>query len=138
MSAQSLALVLVGAIACGSPPVHRAPVPQAAAILPDTAFADLDHEQRIELMKTHVLPVITPVFQRHDRTKFATVDCKTCHAEGTWQMPNRELAILDLEDLSAHEPADVEWMKTEIIPAMRQVLRDPTLRCARCHPVAGP
>ena len=125
-------------IACGSPAITRAPAPSATAVLPDATFAELDRDQRVELMKTHVLPALTPVFQRHDRTKFATVDCKTCHAEGDWAMPNRELAVLDLEDLSAHEPADVEWMKTEIVPAMRKVLRDPTLRCGRCHPVAGP
>jgi hypothetical protein len=127
-----------GMISCGSPAATRAPVPRAVEVLPDATFAELDRDQRAELMKTHVLPAMTPVFQRHDRTKFATVDCKTCHAEGDWTMPNRELAVLDLEDLSAHEPADVEWMKTEIVPAMRKLLRDPTLRCARCHPVAGP
>ncbi len=138
MSPQSLALAVLGAIACGSPVPPRARPTRAIALLPDTAFADLDHDQRALLMKTHVLPVLTPVFQRHDRTKFAIVDCKTCHAERNWEMPNRELVVLDLEDLSAHEPADVEWMKTEIVPAMRQVLRDPTLRCGRCHPVAGP
>lgn len=130
--------LLVVAIGCSSPATPRAPVTRAVEVLPDATFAELDHEQRIELMKTHVVPVLTPVFQRHDRQKFQTVDCKTCHAEGDWKMPNRELAVLVLEDLSAHEPADVEWMKTEVVPAMRKVLRDPTLRCNRCHPVAGP
>lgn len=132
-----LALAALGAIACGpSSAPHRIP-PPATETLPDTAFANLDHDHRIALMKTHVMPVMTPLFQRHD-PKFSTVDCKTCHAEADWKMPNKELAVLDLEDLSAHEPADVEWMKTQIVPAMRKILRDDTLRCGRCHPVAGP
>jgi len=138
MSPQSFALAWVlGAIACGPSPSRRAPPPRATEILPDTAFADLDREQRIRVMKTHVMPAMIPVFQRHD-AKFSTVDCTTCHAEGDWKMPNRELAVLDLDDLSGHQPADVEWMKTEVVPAMRKILRDPTLRCGRCHPVAGP
>ncbi len=132
------AVIACFVVGCSSPTATRAPVPRAVEVLPAATFAELDHDQRIELMKTHVVPALTPVFQRHDRTKFQTVDCKTCHAEGDWTMPNRELAVLDLEDLGAYEPEDVEWMKTEIVPAMRKVLRDPTLRCARCHPVAGP
>ncbi len=131
-----LRLLVVCVIACGPGPVRRVP-PPATESLPDTAFANLDHDQRIALMKTHVMPVMTPLFQRHD-PKFSTVDCKTCHADADWRMPNKELVVLDLDDLSAHEPADVEWMKTEIVPAMRKILRDPGLRCARCHPVAGP
>jgi hypothetical protein len=123
-------------LACSPPPTHR-PVSRAVETLPDTPFANLDHDQRAALMKTHVMPAMTPLFQRHD-AKFQAVDCKTCHADGSWAMPNPELAVLDLEDLSAHEPADVEWMKTEIVPAMRTILRDPTLRCDRCHPVARP
>ena len=130
-------LLALALIACSPPPAGHRAAPPAVETLPDTAFANLDHDQRVTLMKTHVMPVMTPLFQRHD-AKFQAVDCKTCHAEGDWKMPNRELAVLDLDDLSAHEPADVEWMKTEIVPAMRQVLRDPRLRCNRCHPVAAP
>lgn len=133
---QMLRLLVVLSIACSQGPVRRVP-PPATETLPDTAFANLDHAQRTVLMKTHVMPVMAPLFQRHD-PKFQAVDCKTCHAEADWKMPNRELAVLDLDDLSAHDPADVEFMKTQIIPAMRTLLRDPTLRCGRCHPVAGP
>jgi hypothetical protein len=130
-------LVLAGLVACGSP--ARVPVvpERAVEVLPDVPFADLDREQRIQLMKTHVVPAMTPVFQRHEPTKFAVVDCKTCHAEGNWQMPNAELPQLDLSDLGEFDPRDVEWMKTEVIPAMRGVLRDPELRCGRCHPLRG-
>lgn len=132
----SLVLAVVAAVGCTPRPERRPPPARAIEVLPDVPFAQLDRDQRAELMKTHVLPAITPVFQRHD-PKFHVVDCKTCHAETGWTMPNRELAVLDLDDLSAHEPADVEWMKSEIVPAMRTVLRDPTLRCGRCHPIAG-
>jgi hypothetical protein len=132
-------LVVVGLIACGSrDPVSRAPVPRAVPVLPDVAFAELDHDQRIELMKTHVIPTITPVFQRHEPKKFAVVDCKTCHAEADWKMPNTELPQLDVSDLGEFDPRDVEWMKNEIVPTMRGILRDPALRCGRCHPLRGP
>lgn len=130
-------LIALAVVACSPPPVGHRAAPTAVETLPDTAFADLDHDQRALVMKTHVMPAMTPLFQRHD-AKFQAVDCKTCHNEHGWTMPNPELAVLDLDDLSAHEPADVEWMKTEIVPAMRTLLRDPSVRCDRCHPVARP
>jgi hypothetical protein len=130
-------VVLAAAVGCSSPPPRRVPVPQAVEVMPDVGFAELDRDQRARFMKEHVLPTIKPLFTGHD-PKFAGFTCKTCHAETSWQMPNPELPHLDLTDLGGFEPADVEWMKTEIVPAMREVLRDPTLRCARCHPVAGP
>jgi hypothetical protein len=128
-------LVVVWAVACGSPAPTRAPVPHAVAVLPEVSFAELDPEQRIELMKTHVVPAMTPLFQRHEPQKFAVVDCKTCHAETSWKMPNAELPHLDLADLGEFDSRDVDWMKNEIIPAMRRVLRDPDVKCGRCHPL---
>ena len=127
--------LLVLALGCSSPVVPRAPVPRAVEVLPDVVFADLDHEQRVQLMKQHVLPTMTPLFQQHDPKKFSEVGCKTCHAEHAWTMPNPELPHLDFDDLSGFEAADVEWMKTVIVPAMRDQLRDPSVRCGRCHPI---
>jgi hypothetical protein len=125
-------VLLVLAVACSSPPPGRAPVPLAVEVMPDVAFAELDANQRAHFMKEHVLPTMKPLFTGHD-PKFAGFTCKTCHAETTWSMPNPELPHLDLGDLDGFEPADVEWMKTEIVPAMRKLLRDPELRCGRCH-----
>lgn len=102
--------------------------------MPDVGFAELDHDQRTRFMKQHVLPTIKPLFTGHD-PKYAGFTCKTCHAESSWTMPNPDLPHLDFDDLGGFEPADVEWMKSEIVPAMRELLRDPELRCNRCHPI---
>ena len=126
---------LLLAIGCSSPAVTRAPVARAIEVLPDTAFADLDHAQRTQLMKERVLPTMTAKFRDHDPKKFGEVTCTTCHAEHSFDMPNPELPHLDFGDLSGFEPADVEWMKTVIVPAVRDVLKDPTIRCGRCHPI---
>lgn len=129
-------IVAVAALlSCSSSPApSRAPVPHAVTVLPDVPFADLDPRQREQLMTEHVLPEIGPLLARHDPQKFADVTCKTCHAETTWTMPNPELARLDLADLSAFDARDVELMKSTVVPAMRRLLRDPELRCERCHP----
>jgi hypothetical protein len=129
-----LRLVLLVAIGCSSPP-PRVPVRRAVEVLPDVAFAELDHAQRTKLMKEHVLPAMTKRFRDHDPKKFADVTCKTCHAKHSFEMPNPELPHLDFDDLSGFEERDVEWMKSEIVPTMRELLKDPTLRCGRCHPI---
>jgi hypothetical protein len=129
-----LRLAIVAAIGCSSP-VARVPVARAVEVLPDAAFAELDHDQRMKLMKEHVLPAMTKRFRDHDPKKFAEVTCKTCHAEHSFEMPNAELPHLDVGDLSGFEERDVEWMKSEIVPAMRDLLEDPSLRCGRCHPI---
>lgn len=127
--------LLLFAIGCGSAASPRAPVPLAVPVLPAVGFAELDHDQRLELMKNHVVPSVQPVFQRHEPRKFSVVDCQTCHAEHSWKMPNPELPHLDLSDLGEFDARDVEWMQNEVVPAMRRVLRDPELRCGRCHPL---
>ena len=128
-------LALVLAVACSSPAVTRTSIARAVEGLPDVAFADLDHAQRTDVMKQRVLPAMQAKFRDHDPKKFADVTCTTCHAEHSFEMPNPELPHLDFGDLSGFEPADVEWMKTVIVPAMRDLLRDPTVRCGRCHPI---
>ena len=127
-------LLLVG---CSTPPVHRVAIARATRVVPDVPFAELDHDQRARWMKEHVLPAMTPLFHQHDPEKFDKVGCKTCHAENSWDMPNPELPHLDFTNLEGFERRDIEWMKTVILPAMKKQLRDPTLRCGRCHPVIG-
>jgi len=128
-------LFVAVASGCSAPPLHRTPISRATEVLPDVPFDTLDHDQRTQFMKRHVLPAMTPLFQQHDPKKFDKVGCTTCHSESSWEMPNPELPHLDFGDLEGFEPADVDWMKNVILPAMRTQLGDPAMRCGRCHPI---
>ena len=139
-----VAVVLFG---CGSSSASQPREPRAVAVLPDVAFDQLDHDQRVQFMKQTVVPAMQPVFQRHDAKAFAAFGCKTCHGEsvatGSFEMPNPNLPALDFADLSRYEPADLEWMKTEVKPAMAKLLRRPEYSedapdgfgCTHCHPL---
>lgn len=124
-------------LACG--PKH------ATTVLPDVPFDELDHGQRLEFMKRVVLPKMRPLFQGHDATRFAKFGCKTCHGasvdNGEYHMPNDKLPKLNFADMSKFKPGDIEFMKTEVLPTMAQLLKQPVrseekpdgFGCLECH-----
>ena len=140
--------------ACGSKaaPTTTTPSPSgetggtaAVATLPDVAFEQLDHDQRIEFMKQKVMPAMKPIFQNHDATKYAEFSCKTCHgeqaAQGHFDMPNPDLPKLDFNDMSKWKKEDLEWMGKEVKPTMAKLLSLPEYTpenpkgfgCTACH-----
>jgi cytochrome c553 len=148
---KSFALILVLA-ACGSKaaPTTAATTPAdhgtaAVATLPDVAFDQLDHDQRIEFMKQKVMPAMQPVFQNHDAKKYADFTCKTCHgsqaAEGHFDMPSTETPKLNFKDMGKWKKEDLEWMSKEVKPAMAKLLARPEFTpenpkgfgCQDCH-----
>lgn len=137
------ACLLVAFAACSGPPVApvaRRPAP-ATEVLPEVPFAQLDHAQRLRFMKERVVPAMRPVFQRHDAERFSDFGCATCHGEaaktGSFALPSPELPRLELGRLDAHEPEDVAWMKSEVLPEMARLLgvAPRALGCAGCHPI---
>jgi hypothetical protein len=141
------------AAACGSKAPAAATSPgegsAVAVVLPDVPFDDLDHEQRIEFMKQKVVPVMKPIFQKHDAKEFAEFGCPTCHGKsaetGKFEMPNPDLPKLHLGDLSKHEKDDVEWMSTEVLPTMAKIIGEALatettkgFNCLECHTPAAP
>jgi hypothetical protein len=135
--------------ACGGKAPSPAAPPPAAAALPDVPFEQLDHDQRAEFMKQKVVPAMAPLFQNHDATKFAQFGCETCHGteakQGHFDMPNPGLPKLDFSNMKKFEPADLEWMKTDIMPTMAKLLgMDPYtpqnpkgFGCLGCHTQVG-
>lgn len=146
-------VALAGLLACGPKPVTPTPKPDpkttAQPVLPDVPFADLDLEQRAEFMKQKVLPAMGPLFREHDPTRYSDFGCKTCHGDdadtGDFDMPNESLPVLDFADMKKFKPADIEWMKTKIKPAMAKILgeaehtaENPSgFGCLNCHTAAG-
>ena len=144
MNMNKWALLLVTGFAvagCGSKPTA---VKQVSTALP-ASFDEMNHDQRIEFMKTTVVPAMAPLFQKHDAEKFKDFGCKTCHgaaaADGQFTMPNEELPVLDFADMSKWKPADLEWMNKEIKPTMAKLLGEAEYSdtnpkgfgCLECH-----
>jgi hypothetical protein len=134
------------AVACG--PKHDPATPT----LPDVPFDQLDHDQKIQLMKYVIVPKMRPLFQGHDAQKFAQFGCKTCHGpaadNGEFHMPNDLLPKLNFADMSKFKQADIDFMTNEVKPTMAKLLKLPEhtpqnkegFGCLDCHaaaPAAG-
>jgi hypothetical protein len=135
--------VFVVIAACGPKPV---PTEATAVGSLDQPFDAMDHETRIAFMKERVVPVMAPIFQRHNAERFARFDCTTCHGEaaktGDFVMPNDKLPKIGNDVMKKYDRADVEWMLNEVKPTMARLLKqqewspvDPSgFDCFACHP----
>jgi|HubBroStandDraft_6_1064221.scaffolds.fasta_scaffold58995_5 hypothetical protein len=133
--------LLVVLAACGA-----APTPATSS---DVAFDKLDHDHKIAFMKQQVVPAMKPLFQTHDAAKFGDFGCKTCHGkqaeDGKFDMPNPDLPKLDFGNMGQFKPADIAWMKTDIMPTMATLLKLPPhsednpngFGCLGCHTQVG-
>jgi hypothetical protein len=145
-----LSILAISLSACGSkaPATGTGPAgggETAKPVLPDVPFEQLDHQQQIQFMKEVVVPTMAPIFQKHDAEEFKNFGCKTCHGEsadrGEFHMPNDKLPKLNFADMSKWKPADLEWMKTEVVPTMAKLLKEELYSpetqkgfgCLECH-----
>lgn len=109
------------------PPPREAQESTAAPKEAETSkLHGLNHQQRVEFMKTEVMPKITPVFKGFDAEHFAEVTCVTCHGPGAKQdMFDMPTASLPRLDFAKKDPEHEQWnafMRTEVVPTMATVL----------------
>ncbi|HUS33250.1 MAG TPA: hypothetical protein VMZ53_32330 [Kofleriaceae bacterium] len=143
-------LLFIALVACGSS------TPKTGAPLPP--WKDMNADQRLEFMKTTVLPAAKAKFQAFDGKKYAKFDCRVCHGkgaeDGSFEMPNP-----DIKALPGSEEAYMAWvakdadaarytkfMSEDIVPMMAELLGkkpfDPATHtgdfsCPACHKMAG-
>jgi hypothetical protein len=131
--------------ACGG----STPPAGVASTEPLTPWPQLDDGQRLERMKTVVVPRMKAVFQEHDAEHFAEFGCQTCHGagakQGRFKMPNPALPALNPTDgFKAHmdEHRNVtKFMMEQVVPEMAGALGespfDPKtgegFGCFECH-----
>jgi hypothetical protein len=113
--------------------------------LDDRAFDTLNHDERIEFMKTRVVPAMQPVFVQHDASKYASFGCRTCHGptadDGEFHMPSGSLPKLTGDLTKKFPRAKLDWMLMEVKPTMAKLLKqkewspdDPYgFDCYACH-----
>ena len=134
-----------------APPVttQTASAPPTATTPPapaKKAWKDLNHDEKVEVMKSEVLPKMSKMFQEFDGKKFAKMDCATCHgkADKTMKMPNPALPKLDPTDSfkkhAAKNQAMLEFM-FKMTPEMAKTINaepyNPATQtgfgCMSCH-----
>jgi hypothetical protein len=144
-------LVGVVALACADTTAARpAPAVPAAREIP---WAEMNKEQRIEYMKSTVLPRMKTVFTNFSPDRYGKMGCVTCHgdsaADGSFKMPNPKLPKLPatsdgFKKLAEDKPAVMEFMKNEVKPRMASMLGVPEYNpetqkgfgCMECHTTA--
>jgi len=117
---------------------------------PEVAWADMVKEQRIDYMKSVVLPRMKQAFTGFNPDRYGTMNCVTCHGdsatEGSFKMPNPRLPKLPttpdgFKQLAEQKPAVMEFMKNDVKPKMAALLGVPDWNpatkagfgCMDCH-----
>ncbi|RME20355.1 MAG: hypothetical protein D6798_20660 [Deltaproteobacteria bacterium] len=128
-----------------------------------TEWADMTREERQKYMNETVMPAMTKLFQAHDATLYADMNCALCHGENfsdpeiDFAMPNPNNA--DRFRVGDGAPGVISWtgggetyviyrddfMPNVILPAMAELLgtepwsesNPDGLTCGACHPAGG-
>ena len=149
------ACLVFAAVACAETTAST-PAPATAASATtgkDVAWADMVKEQRIDYMKTVVLPQMKQAFTHFSPDRFDKMNCVTCHGDGatdgSFKMPNPRLPVLPnssegFKQLARERPAAMDFMKGEVKPKMAALLGMPEwtpetksgFGCGACHTTA--
>lgn len=137
-----------------APTAEAAPAAPAAPPAPAKPEWDsLSREQKLEVMKTSVMPHMKDLFAAFDAKRYGDMKCPTCHGDGaknqTFKMPNPKLPKLSYTDgFKKHmdkKPAITKFMMEQVVPEMAKLINEPPYNpetkqgfgCANCH-IVGP
>ena len=135
------------AMASASAAAAAAPPPEAAP--PPVEWDKLNRDQRMELMKTKVMPRMKELFSEFDAKKYGDMKCPTCHGDGaknqTFKMPNPKLPKLSYTDgFKKHKdktPEMTKFMMEKVVPEMAKLIGEEVYNpqtqkgfgCGECH-----
>jgi hypothetical protein len=114
---------------------------------PPTPWDSMSHADQEMYMVGYVLPIHAEMFREHDATRYARMECATCHgddgAERGYEMPSRSLPPLPAEGTPAwnaaqqRNPRGWAFMTDHVLPTIRTQLGENDMTCFGCHPHAG-
>jgi hypothetical protein len=91
----------------------------------------MSHGQRMEYMKKVVFPKMKALFVKFDATRFAAMDCRTCHGsaanDDSFKMPNPEIwkmpkGMDGWKMIQKNNPKYMEFMGKTVKPQMAALL----------------
>src|SRR6478672_9027304 len=96
------ACLALGLVACAetaaSTPPPAAPAAAAGAPAKELSWAEMGKQDRIEYMKSVVLPRMRQAFSQFNPDRYEKMTCLTCHGDaatdGSFKMPNPKLPVL--------------------------------------------
>ena len=153
-SGVALAVCLAAAaVSCAETAASGPPAAGTAAKPAEVGWAEMNKDQRIDYMKSVVLPRMKVAFTSFSPDRFSNMNCVTCHgdsaADGSFKMPNPRLPQLPstsdgFKKLAEEKPAVTEFMKNEVKPKMAALLGMPDWNpetksgfgCTECHTTA--
>jgi hypothetical protein len=108
------------------------------------------HDQKLEYMKTAVMPKMGGLFHDFDAKRYAEPKCALCHGagakDGSFKMPNAGLPKLDVtpagfKTMQAKHPKIVEFMMKSVEENMADLIGEPAydpatqkgFGCLGCH-----
>jgi hypothetical protein len=137
--------------ATNTPPTLPPPATTSPAAGTTLTWKDMNHDQRLDFMKTTVLPKMKAEFAAYDSKRFGNITCGTCHGDGakdgSFKMPNPKITPKVPNDKDAFaklmkdQPDAVKFMGGKVVPEMAQMLgMDPYdmktgkgFGCHECH-----
>jgi hypothetical protein len=126
--------------ASAAPAESAAPAPGASAAPPAAPkpagpgdWETWSHDQKLEYMKTYVMPKMGDAFHDFDAKRYAEPKCALCHGDGvkdgSFTMPNPELPKLDVTPAGIKKlhsdpkkKAVLEFMSKTVVPDVAQLL----------------
>jgi cytochrome c553 len=147
--------VVLALLACAETAPSTPPPTTAASATAgkEVSWADMVKEQRIDYMKSVVLPRMKQAFTQFSPDRYSKMNCVTCHgdgaADGSFKMPNPRLPVLPnssdgFKELAAEKPAVMDFMRNDVKPKMAAMLGMPEwtpetktgFGCGACHTTA--
>lgn len=88
-------------------------------------FDDMSAPEKMNHMKTVVMPHMAKVFQEASAEEYADFSCTTCHGPGAkngeFEMPSGTLPALNKEEMDEH-PEVTKFMAERVVPEMAKLL----------------
>lgn len=130
-----------------APATTAAPAATGGPAPAKVAFSSMTAEQKLQHMKTAIMPRMSKVFQEGDPKHHGDFGCKTCHGDKKQDphvvLPKLTLSGDGFKKLMASKPEVTKFMAEKVTPVMAEAMGekpyDPATHkgfgCGGCHKV---